>query len=91
MVIQSQDMKWVLNSDLVVGYFIDKHTDYSSCEKTQSPKVVYRILATIPADDEFNILGVYKEKARAQVELDAFAVNLAANLRYYHFMEDADE
>ena len=85
MIIQSQNMQLVLNSDQIVGYAIDKRL-FSYYENP------YRILAWSVEPGIDYTLGEYKTKEEAQVILDGFAVDLAAGVRYFCFAaEDVGE
>ena len=88
MIIQSQNMQLVLNSDQIVGYAVEERL-FSYYERP------YRILAWSAEQGIDYILGEYKTKEEAQVILDGFAECLAAGVRYFCFaaedLEDDNE
>ena len=85
MIIQSQNMSLVLNSDQIVGYGLFKSTFVNSDKP-------YRIIAWSTTPDEEYMIGEYKTKEEAQVILDGFAECLAAGVRYFCFAaEDVEE
>ena len=85
MIIQSQNMCVVLNSDQIIGYSVYEKTP-SKCNKP------YKIVAWSAIPEEEYILGEYKTKEEAQVILDSFAANLVAGVRFHCFAaEDVED